>query len=67
MKFRVPGLSRSAGPRRDGSDHAIPIRGLHGDMPVRFADGGAVPGDRIVGIMTPGRGDHHLSRSSRRR
>jgi len=23
---------------------------------VRFADGGAVPGDRIVGIMTPGEG-----------
>jgi len=36
---------------------AIPIRGLDHDLPVRFANGGgAVPGDRIVGIMTPGEG-----------
>ena len=35
----------------------IPIRGLNGDMSIRFApDGGAVPGDRIVGILTPGEG-----------
>jgi guanosine-3',5'-bis(diphosphate) 3'-pyrophosphohydrolase len=35
----------------------IPIRGVAGDMPVRFApNGGAVPGDRIVGILTPGEG-----------
>ena len=34
----------------------IPIRGLRGDLPVSFADGGAVPGDRIVGILTPGQG-----------
>jgi GTP pyrophosphokinase len=35
----------------------IPIRGLNTDMPIRFApEGGAVPGDRIVGIMTPGEG-----------
>jgi GTP diphosphokinase / guanosine-3',5'-bis(diphosphate) 3'-diphosphatase len=31
--------------------------GSHGDLPVRFApNGGAVPGDRIVGILTPGEG-----------
>jgi RelA/SpoT family (p)ppGpp synthetase len=36
---------------------AIPIRGVAGDLPVRFApNGGAVPGDRIVGILTPGEG-----------
>jgi GTP pyrophosphokinase len=36
---------------------AIPIRNPHGDLPVRFApNGGAVPGDRIVGILTPGEG-----------
>ena len=36
---------------------ALPIRGLRGDAPVRFApEGGAVPGDRIVGILTPGEG-----------
>ena len=51
MMFRVP-----SGDPSDAA-HAIPIRGLHGDMPVRFAaEGGAVPGDRIVGIMSPGEG-----------
>src|SRR3954454_309722 len=36
---------------------AIPIRGTNSDLPVRFApNGGAVPGDRIVGILTPGEG-----------
>src|SRR6185437_15927908 len=49
VKFRVPGVAVS-GP-------AIPIRGINGDLPVSFApDGGAVPGDRIVGILTPGEG-----------
>jgi (p)ppGpp synthase/HD superfamily hydrolase len=38
-----------------GEAGAIPIRGINSDLPVRFApDGGAVPGDRIVGILTPG-------------
>ncbi len=47
VKFRVPG-GAAPGP-------SIPIRGINGDLPVRFApDGGAVPGDRIVGILTPG-------------
>lgn len=36
---------------------AIPVRGINSDLPVRFApNGGAVPGDRIVGILTPGEG-----------
>ncbi|TDR89228.1 RelA/SpoT family protein [Enterovirga rhinocerotis] len=36
---------------------ALPIRGIGGDLPVQFApEGGAVPGDRIVGILTPGVG-----------
>ena len=36
---------------------AIPVRGINADLPVRFApNGGAVPGDRIVGITTPGEG-----------
>jgi GTP diphosphokinase / guanosine-3',5'-bis(diphosphate) 3'-diphosphatase len=39
------------------ADGAIPIRGVGGELPVSFApDGGAVPGDRIVGIMKPGEG-----------
>ena len=53
LMFKVPGVKDAA--------HAIPIRGLRGDVPVRFApEGGAVPGDRIVGILTPGEGHHHL-------
>jgi GTP diphosphokinase / guanosine-3',5'-bis(diphosphate) 3'-diphosphatase len=49
MKFKLPG---------DGENGAaIPIRGINTELPVRFApNGGAVPGDRIVGIVTPGEG-----------
>src|SRR5882757_5600827 len=47
VRYKVPG---TIGP-------AIPIRGTNIDLPVRFApNGGAVPGDRIVGILTPGEG-----------
>jgi RelA/SpoT family (p)ppGpp synthetase len=53
LKFRLPGGGDGAG----GEENAIPIRGLDADIPVRFApDGGALPGDRIVGILTPGEG-----------
>ena len=49
-------LTFSAG-AEGGAPGAIPIRGLAGDLPVSFApNGGAVPGDRIVGILTPGVG-----------
>ena len=45
VKFKLPAETGGA----------IPIRGINTDLPVRFApNGGAVPGDRIVGIMTPG-------------
>jgi len=48
VKFKVPTA---------GNDSAIPIRGINTDLPVRFSpEGGAVPGDRIVGILTPGEG-----------
>ena len=44
-------------PDGEQPETALPIRGIRADMPVRFApNGGAVPGDRIVGIMTPGEG-----------
>ena len=44
-------------PEGKEADGAIPIRGVTGELPVSFApNGGAVPGDRIVGIMTPGEG-----------
>src|SRR4051794_19937649 len=39
------------------SPSAIPVRGINSDLPVKFApNGGAVPGDRIVGIVSPGEG-----------
>jgi RelA/SpoT family (p)ppGpp synthetase len=48
LKFKVPEQTDSG---------AIPIRGIKSELPVSFApNGGAVPGDRIVGIMTPGEG-----------
>ncbi|HZD88855.1 MAG TPA: bifunctional (p)ppGpp synthetase/guanosine-3',5'-bis(diphosphate) 3'-pyrophosphohydrolase [Pseudolabrys sp.] len=51
VKFRVPS-EPAQGPEYGP---AIPVRGINGDLPVRFApEGGAVPGDRIVGILTPG-------------
>jgi GTP diphosphokinase / guanosine-3',5'-bis(diphosphate) 3'-diphosphatase len=47
LKFKVP----------EADTAAIPIRGIASGVPVSFApNGGAVPGDRIVGIMTPGEG-----------
>ena len=33
-----------------------PSAGMRNDVPVKFEDGGAVPGDRIVGVLTPGEG-----------
>jgi len=54
------GAGQSDGAARKGAGEntgGIPIRGLNTDVPIRFApEGGAVPGDRIVGIMTPGEG-----------
>lgn len=37
-------------------DQTLAIRGSSGDLPVRFSPEGAVPGDRIIGIATPGKG-----------
>lgn len=59
LKFRLPG-----GGQADSLDKVVtspsggvPIRGWSGsDLPVRFDAGGAVPGDRIVGVLTPGEG-----------
>jgi len=51
MVFKVPQTGEEEKKR-----HAVPIRGIHGDVAVRFAPEGAVPGDRIVGIMQPGAG-----------
>ena len=46
VKFKAP----------EATEAALPIRGINTDLPVRFSDAGAVPGDRIVGILNPGEG-----------
>jgi GTP pyrophosphokinase len=51
LKFRVAGASEAA-----AKPGGLPIRGLRNDVPVSFEEGGAVPGDRVVGVMTPGQG-----------
>lgn len=54
LRFKIPGKARR-GIVEEGP--SIPIRGLSPDLPVKFAEkGGAVPGDRIVGILEPGVG-----------
>jgi guanosine-3',5'-bis(diphosphate) 3'-pyrophosphohydrolase len=39
-----------------GGGTGLAIRGVKDDLPVTFEPGGAVPGDRIVGVMIPGEG-----------
>ncbi len=52
LKFKLPGSSKKA-----NGEAVLPVRGLDQNMPVNFSpEGGAVPGDRIVGILTPGEG-----------
>jgi guanosine-3',5'-bis(diphosphate) 3'-pyrophosphohydrolase len=54
MLFRLPGRARKD--KAEAREAGLPIRGVSGDVSVRFAEEGAVPGDRIVGIMQPGSG-----------
>ncbi len=56
MLFQIPGRSSRKERKEQKASGAVPIRGISGDLPVRFAPDGAVPGDRIVGIMQPGVG-----------
>ncbi len=70
LKFRMPGggatqessgqKAANGGATLDGLATrgvlGVPIRGTRSDLPVRFEDGGAVPGDRIVGVLVPGEG-----------
>ena len=58
LMFRIPGRRREkyAEAAQQLTD-AIPIRGTSDDLPVKLdPDCGAVPGDRIVGILSPGQG-----------
>ncbi len=60
LKFRIPPEALNEHETNDNGPKtnqkgglAVPISLLSGDVPFRFApDGGAVPGDRIVGILT---------------
>jgi GTP pyrophosphokinase len=67
--YKEERIGRSAGKKEPATDKAakpagagrvtsvIPIQGINTGLPVKFApNGGAVPGDRIVGIVTPGEG-----------
>ncbi len=55
MIFKMPEGAEVAG-FEPGGPNALPIRGASPDMPVHFSPEGAVPGDRIVGILQPGSG-----------
>lgn len=52
LKFRAADAEDASAKTGGG----IFIRGVKNDLPVTFDDGGAVPGDRIVGVMMPGEG-----------
>lgn len=56
MLFQLPGRASRKERAEDSKSDALPIRGISGDLPVKFAPEGAVPGDRIVGILQPGSG-----------
>jgi len=61
MLFRLPGRGNKREKLREFARErrgaAIPIRGTGNELPIQYAsDGGAVPGDRIVGILEPGVG-----------
>jgi GTP pyrophosphokinase len=52
LKFRWPGSGNAgAGSEEAKQAQVVPIRGLRNDVPVKFEEGGAVPGDRIVGVL----------------
>ena len=56
-KGLVAKLKLQATPHPARAASVIPVRGINSGLPIKFApSGGAVPGDRIVGIVTPGEG-----------
>ena len=52
LKFRADEAGEGAG----SATAAVSIRGPNDELPVLFEPGGAVPGDRIIGVMSPGEG-----------
>ena len=57
LKFRWPGSGDARGQADAG---AADPRRCKNDVPVTFEEGGAVPGDRIVGVLSGRRGHPHL-------
>ncbi|MEM1307465.1 MAG: bifunctional (p)ppGpp synthetase/guanosine-3',5'-bis(diphosphate) 3'-pyrophosphohydrolase, partial [Pseudomonadota bacterium] len=55
LKFRMDGGKEDA-THEPHARSGVPIRGLNSDLPVVFDETGAVPGDRIVGVLIPGEG-----------
>ncbi|APO66985.1 bifunctional (p)ppGpp synthetase/guanosine-3',5'-bis(diphosphate) 3'-pyrophosphohydrolase [Rhizobium mongolense] len=53
MIFKVPDKAKT---EAETDADMGPIRGISGNIAVQFAPAGAVPGDRIVGIMEKGKG-----------
>jgi len=58
LKFRAASRTdrRSETSRSNGTGVGVPIRGMRQDLAVKFDESGAVPGDRIVGVLVPGEG-----------
>ncbi|MBS0244887.1 MAG: bifunctional (p)ppGpp synthetase/guanosine-3',5'-bis(diphosphate) 3'-pyrophosphohydrolase, partial [Proteobacteria bacterium] len=66
LKFRWPGKDKeeqeaaekaaTEATQETKSETAVPIRGIRNDVPVTFEPGGAVPGDRVVGVLIPNEG-----------
>ena len=58
LKFRWLGGGNPSANQNGQStaEPGVPIRGLRNDVPVSFEKGGAVPGDRVVGVLMPGQG-----------
>ncbi len=63
LKFRMPGVrptpkdtAAANGSLQPGAPAGIQIRALRNDIPVTMEDGGAVPGDRVVGVLDGGAG-----------
>jgi GTP diphosphokinase / guanosine-3',5'-bis(diphosphate) 3'-diphosphatase len=61
MLFKMPGRQEKSAEKELKAEAAIksssiPVRGAGSDLPVSFSADGAVPGDRIVGIVTPAQG-----------
>ena len=56
LKFRMPTTGTEPATDATPTGGAVSIRGMRSDLPVKFEEGGAVPGDRVVGVLTQGEG-----------